>query len=96
MVRSVDTTPEVAIPYDVIETADAMEKAARPSTLSEKTASDREESGQGILVDFDGEGDLSNPQNWSPKLKWSLIVLVSALDFAVQVSHAPIKRNRSC
>ncbi|KAI4858489.1 MFS multidrug transporter [Hypoxylon rubiginosum] len=83
MVRSVDTTPEVAIPYDVIETADAMEKAARPSTLSEKTASDREESGQGILVDFDGEGDLSNPQNWSPKLKWSLIVLVSALDFAV-------------
>lgn len=36
-----------------------------------------------ILVDFDDESDPSNPQNWSPALKWSLISMVSAMDFVV-------------
>ncbi|KAI0179383.1 MFS multidrug transporter [Hypoxylon sp. FL1284] len=86
MAGTVNTAPEVAQPYDMIEVANTIEKAAPPSTLSEKTASDGEERGQGSLVDFDGENDLSNPQNWSPKLKWTLIVLVSMLDFAVTLA----------
>lgn len=82
MVGSLSATPEVAELYNMIETANTTEKATPPSRLSEKSGLERDQSN---LVDFDGEGDLSNPQNWSPTLRWSLIVLVSTLDFAVQV-----------
>ncbi|KAI1396460.1 MFS multidrug transporter [Hypoxylon fuscum] len=83
MVGSLSATPEVAELYNMIETANTTEKATPPSRLSEKSGLERDQSN---LVDFDGEGDLSNPQNWSPTLRWSLIVLVSTLDFAVTLA----------
>ncbi|KAI2602614.1 MFS multidrug transporter [Hypoxylon sp. NC1633] len=83
MIESVEMASDDAKPSDLIEATNAMEKAASHSTISEKVAtSDQEGIGQALLVDFGDETDLSNPQNWSPKLKWTLIVLVSTLDFA--------------
>ncbi|ETS81016.1 hypothetical protein PFICI_06018 [Pestalotiopsis fici W106-1] len=40
---------------------------------------------QETLVDFDGEDDSSNPKNWSRKRKWTLVIIVSLLDFAVNL-----------
>ncbi|KAI6090601.1 MFS multidrug transporter [Hypoxylon rubiginosum] len=85
MAGSVHTTPEGAVPYDAIEVVNTIEKATPPSTFSEKTELEQERD-RTNLVDFDGEADSSNPQNWSPTLKWSLIVLVSTLDFAVTLA----------
>jgi hypothetical protein len=31
------------------------------------------------VVDFDGEDDPANPLNWSKRLKWSLVILVSLM-----------------
>lgn len=87
MVESSDLSPDDVKSAKLVEASNATEKAPSPSISSRPIDVDREgsEAGQGGLVDFGDETDLSNPQNWSPKLKWSLIVLVSLLDFAVQV-----------
>ncbi|KAI1778521.1 MFS multidrug transporter [Hypoxylon cercidicola] len=86
MVGSLSAAPEVTEPYDMTEAVNTMEKAVPNSTSSETADSEREERDQSNLVDFDGEGDSSNPLNWSPKLRWSLIVLVSGLEFAVTLA----------
>lgn len=38
---------------------------------------------QSFVVDFDGEDDPSHPKNWSRRQKWTLVMIVSTLDFAV-------------
>ncbi|KAI1649923.1 MFS multidrug transporter [Daldinia loculata] len=88
MVESSDLSPDDVKSAKLVEASNATEKAPSPSISSRPIDVDREgsEAGQGGLVDFGDETDLSNPQNWSPKLKWSLIVLVSLLDFAVSLA----------
>ncbi|KAK6222812.1 hypothetical protein LQW54_000621 [Pestalotiopsis sp. IQ-011] len=40
---------------------------------------------QSFVVDFDGDDDPSNPKNWSRRQKWTLVMIVSTLDFAVNL-----------
>ncbi|KAI1374520.1 bicyclomycin resistance protein [Hypoxylon crocopeplum] len=85
MIESVDNTSDDAKPSDVVEVTERMEKRHSPSTVSENVSSERDETQEVALVDFGDESDQSNPQNWSPKFKWTLIVLISSLEFAAQV-----------
>lgn len=63
-----------------------IEKVDSRSNLPRNVVSEWEVAGQEVVVDFGDETDLSNPQNWSPKLKWSLVVMVSTLDLAVTLA----------
>ena len=55
-----------------------------PSTI---TSSDivNETTDTRYLVDYDGLHDLTNPQNWSPLYKWTLVFILSGLTLTVYV-----------
>ena len=50
--------------------------------LPEETIPDRTEGEESeeFLVDFEGLDDRSNPVNWSRSYKWSVVVLLSAVN----------------
>ena len=37
------------------------------------------------LVDYDGPHDPTNPKNWSPRYKWTLVVILFGLTLTVYV-----------
>ncbi|KAF3023721.1 hypothetical protein E8E14_014072 [Neopestalotiopsis sp. 37M] len=61
------------------------EKTSALAPPLETRAIEREATPQDTLVDFDGEDDLTNPKNWSRGRKWALVLIVSTLDFAVNL-----------
>ncbi|KAI1474243.1 hypothetical protein K445DRAFT_315943 [Daldinia sp. EC12] len=86
MAESSNVSPGDIKPANIVEASNEIEKA--PSILLRPIDADlvESETGQGGLVDFGDETDLSNPQNWSPRLKWTLIALGSLLDFTVSLA----------
>ncbi|KAI1135734.1 bicyclomycin resistance protein [Hypoxylon sp. FL0543] len=82
----IPTSDDDAIRSNEIDAVPKIDKVDSRSNLSKNVVSEWEAAGQEVLVDFGDETDSSNPQNWSPKLKWSLIVLVSTLDLAVTLA----------
>lgn len=45
------------------------------------------ESDQDNIVDWDGPQDPQNPQNWTSKRRWTIIILVSAITFNQYAFH---------
>lgn len=39
------------------------------------------ESGESVqgVIDFDGPDDMSNPENWTPVYKWTVVILISLM-----------------
>lgn len=65
-------------------------KAANESTMisAEKVTSDEPE-----LIDWNGNDDPQNPQNWSLTRKWWLVGLVSGVTFNMCVMFLELKFN---
>lgn len=89
MIEAVEVSGDTRPDDTVGSSAEATEKTHLPSISSKHNdvSSSNEvgigQTGQEFVVDFEGETDVSSPQNWSRGRKWLLIVLVSLLDFAV-------------
>jgi hypothetical protein len=47
------------------------------------------------VIDFDGENDPTNPQNWSSLYKWSIVITISLLSLEASVEKAQIIRSIS-
>ena len=55
-------------------------KAQHPDKVFIAPSSEGESDGTCFTVDFEGEGDESNPVNWPLWYKWSLIIVLSSVN----------------
>lgn len=55
-------------------------------TIPCKSVGSISEENSGNLVDFDGPGDPSNPLNWAPAYKWSILLLTSLMSLFVNLA----------
>jgi hypothetical protein len=58
--------------------AAAEEVTARPSNGRKRSAD---------IIDFDPEGDVSNPQEWSRQFKWGAVALLALMAFTTYVKR---------
>jgi hypothetical protein len=72
-----------SVPQRQIQLATDVEKTAEiaQENMHQGPSGDVLVSRQSNIVDWDGANDLQNPQNWSTKKKWSIVILASTVTF---------------
>lgn len=63
-----------------------IDKSVTPAAKEEESMHGLEEPKEDInIVDWDGPNDPSNPRNWDPSRKWTIISILSIVTFNVFV-----------
>ena len=68
-----------------------LEAGIRSSSSSKKEEDTQQAGSDPNIVDWDGPDDPANPMNWSEKLKWGNVAVISSITFLtyVHLLHSP-------
>lgn len=58
---------------------ETMKNREVPIDEKQPVAEPQNDGGDGQIIDFDGPDDPSDPLNWSPMYKWSIVIIISLL-----------------
>lgn len=95
--REITTITDFSVAQQSVQISIDVEKATRNATADahQQPALEAPASHQNNIVDWNSPDDPENPQNWSGRKKWTIIILVSVVTFN-QYAFRPAFTNTAC